>query len=356
MQDIIAFYRSGEDARAAREELLTSGFDAGHIRTYDNASHPGQTGQAGTRTPRENEGFVDRIKEWFGFADENDRSLYGEATRRGNCSVTVSVPADSDRQTENEEAYGPGADRAVAILKRHNPVDLDVEANQWRSQGWQGIESGTAPQQQQTASRTQAGEKRLPVTEEQLRVGKQAIQQGGVRIHTRVTEKPVEEQVNLRTERVEVERRPANRPATDQDRAFQERVIEETAISEQPVVQKEARVVEEVGLRKDVQQRTETVRDKVRRTDVDVERMKPGQQQTTAGAARSAADDEGARCETFATELASDERYRGRNFNDIELEARRSYEQRNPGQTWERVKEKVREAFDRVRDRTRARR
>jgi stress response protein YsnF len=38
-----------------------------------------------------------------------------------------------------------------------------------------------------------------------------------------------------------------------------------------PVVSKEARVVEEVGLRKDATQRTETVSDSVRRTEVEVE-------------------------------------------------------------------------------------
>ena len=40
---------------------------------------------------------------------------------------------------------------------------------------------------------------------------------------------------------------------------------------EQAVVNKDARVVEEVGIHKDAGQRTETVTDKVRRTEVEVE-------------------------------------------------------------------------------------
>jgi stress response protein YsnF len=44
------------------------------------------------------------------------------------------------------------------------------------------------------------------------------------------------------------------------------------------VVDKHARVVEEVAIRKDVEEQTETVRDTVRKTDVEVEQI-PGQQQ-----------------------------------------------------------------------------
>jgi uncharacterized protein (TIGR02271 family) len=363
MKDIIAFYRRAEDAREAREELITAGFDADDIRTYDDASYQGESGHVGT--PDQNEGFWDKVKEWFGFADESDRSMYGEATRRGNCSVTVRVPDDEDL-ADDEEARVPGPDIAMAILRRHDPIDLDTEVNRWRSEGWRGTEAATTPVAaqagqtvqsgpQQFSERNTEGEQSIPVTQEQLRVGKRVIQEGGIRIHTRVTEQPVEEQVNLRKEHVEVERRPVDRPATGDENAFQERVIEEAEISEEPVVQKEARVVEEVAVRKDVDQRTETVRDTVRRTDVDVERLNPGQLESNTAARTAGDDNERTRCETFANELASDERYRGRDFNEIESDARRSYEQRNPGQTWERVKDKVRDAFDRVRGKSKSR-
>ena len=52
---------------------------------------------------------------------------------------------------------------------------------------------------------------------------------------------------------------------------FTDRTIEATAQGEEAVVSKDARVVEEVGIRKDATQRTETVTDKVRRTEVEVE-------------------------------------------------------------------------------------
>jgi uncharacterized protein (TIGR02271 family) len=115
----------------------------------------------------------------------------------------------------------------------------------------------------------------VPVVEERLAVGKREVEQGGVRVKTRVEERPVEEQVNLREEHARVERRPVDRPANEADiaRAARGQSIEVTEMHEEPVVAKEARVVEEVVVGKEVEQRTETVRDTVRRTDVEVEKV-----------------------------------------------------------------------------------
>ncbi len=106
-----------------------------------------------------------------------------------------------------------------------------------------------------------------------MNVGKREVAGGRVRVRSYVVEQPVEEQVNLRDESVNVERRPVDRPLTgaDRDRAFQERTIEAEEKSEEAVVNKEARVKEELVVNKDVNQRTETVSDTVRRTEVEVQ-------------------------------------------------------------------------------------
>jgi uncharacterized protein (TIGR02271 family) len=119
------------------------------------------------------------------------------------------------------------------------------------------------------------GRAAIPVVEEQLQVGKRQVEQGGVRIHTTQTEKPVEANVNLREERVNVERHRVDRPATaaELNQPGRDAAIEVTATSEVPIVNKEARVVEEVVVNKDVKERTETVRDSVRKTDVKVEKI-----------------------------------------------------------------------------------
>ena len=118
------------------------------------------------------------------------------------------------------------------------------------------------------------GQAVVPVVEEQVKVGKREVSKGGVRVETHVTESPVEKDVQLREEHVNVQRRPANRPVTGEDMAaFQEGTIEVAETAEEAVVQKTAKVVEEVVINKTAQERTETVRDTVRRTDVDVEKV-----------------------------------------------------------------------------------
>jgi uncharacterized protein (TIGR02271 family) len=114
----------------------------------------------------------------------------------------------------------------------------------------------------------------IPIAEEELHVGKRQVGHGRVRIQSRVVETPVSEQVTLREERVDVERRPVSgttQASTLGGDPFQERTIEVEERREEAVVSKEARVVEEVVVRKDVEQRTETVSDTVRKTEVDVE-------------------------------------------------------------------------------------
>ena len=111
----------------------------------------------------------------------------------------------------------------------------------------------------------------IPVVEEELRVGKREVEKGGVRVTSNVTETPVEEEVRLREERINVERRPVNRPVSNADNACQSGTNEVTESAEEAVVAKNARVVEEVVVNKDVQERTERVQDTLHRTDVDVE-------------------------------------------------------------------------------------
>ena len=121
------------------------------------------------------------------------------------------------------------------------------------------------------ASLSDRGDQVIPVAQEQLRVGKRDVSHGRVRIRSYVVETPVEEQVTLREERVAVERRPVDRALGDAEQAFQERTIEAEERGEEAVVSKEARVTEEVVVRKETEQRTQTVSDTVRQTEVEVE-------------------------------------------------------------------------------------
>lgn len=120
-----------------------------------------------------------------------------------------------------------------------------------------------------------AVEEAIPVVEEELAVGKRTVERGRIQVRSRVIERPVEESVRLREEHVDVERRRVDQPISGDDASalFQERTVEMRETAEEAVVAKEARVVEEVVVRKDVDEHVEHVHDTVRRTDVDVERI-----------------------------------------------------------------------------------
>jgi uncharacterized protein (TIGR02271 family) len=120
-----------------------------------------------------------------------------------------------------------------------------------------------------SAGTTDEGTVRL--AQETLSVGKRAVSGGTTRIRRYVVETPVEEQVTLRSERVTLDRRPVTdaRPASAAE--FTDKVIEMTETSEEAVVSKSAQVTEEISLHKEVTDREETVRDTVRREDVEIE-------------------------------------------------------------------------------------
>lgn len=116
----------------------------------------------------------------------------------------------------------------------------------------------------------------IPVIKENFEVGKREEETGGIRIHKRVVDQPVEQKVNLREEHVKVDRKNVDRPATDADFDHsKDQDIEIREHSEVPVVNKEARVVEEVRVKKEVTQRDETVKGSVRNTEVHVDELEP---------------------------------------------------------------------------------
>jgi len=95
-----------------------------------------------------------------------------------------------------------------------------------------------------------------------------------VRVRSYVVEQPVQEQVHLREERVHVERRPVDRPAdmaAGTAEPFRERTIEVTATAEEAVAAKEARRKKENDVANYTEERTETVSDTVRRTEVEID-------------------------------------------------------------------------------------
>ena len=122
------------------------------------------------------------------------------------------------------------------------------------------------------------GGETVQVVEEELEVGKREVATGGVRVTSSVSEVPVEETVTLREEKVAAERTPASRALSPEEAeaAFQGKTVEATSTREEAEVTKQARVVGEVLIGKQTKEREETVRDTVRRTEVEVEKVEAG--------------------------------------------------------------------------------
>jgi uncharacterized protein (TIGR02271 family) len=278
---ITALYDTKGAAESARDDLVALGVPSTEVTIR--GTEDGGSGATATSSATEDKGFWSSLADLF--APDEDRYTYAEGVRRGGYLLTARVPEGLE-------------DQAADALERHDPVDLDQRVESWRQEGWTGYQAGAtsadagattgAVSSASEARRSDlgvggaatttnaAGEEVIQAAEEQLRVGKREIGRGGVRVRSYVTERPVEQQVELRQEHVSVERRPVDRELAPGDPAFQERTIEAVERGEEAVVSKTARVTEEIGLRKDVERETETVRDTVRKQEVEVEDERAG--------------------------------------------------------------------------------
>lgn len=322
-QTVIGVFDDASEAQQAMQELMEAGFSRNNIdlsaQTSSDmtGSSSYQTDSAHTHENREEKGGISGFfASLFGTDDDDDRRLRDNYTTVGDRHSILTVHAmDADE-----------AQRAADIMDDAGAIDVDERANQYRSstyadnrgsyntdEGYSGSTLGTgvsadplAPAYGVTSGITTSGTTNyadtnlndrdtmdrgrmdrdefrnttndeslnIPIIDEQLNVGKRTVERGGMRLRSRIVERPVEESVRLREERVRVDRNPVNRPATDADfTAFREGDVEMVEHAEVPVVGKEARVVEEVRLNKDVTERDETIRDTVRHTDVDVQNL-----------------------------------------------------------------------------------
>ncbi len=314
LQCIIGLFDRREDAMAAQQELIANGIEASSIQLSE---------QAGTAS--QEKGFWTRLKEAFGVEDAN---AYGEATRRGGTLLEV------------DDLSPTQVDLCAGILERHGAVDIDQRMGELR-QGAQT--SGVGATGLTGAERT---EETIPVTEERLKVGKRQERRGGVRVFSRVLEQPVSEDITLRDEQVHVERRRVDRPA--EAGAFEERSIELTELHEEPVVSKEARVVEEVVVGKDVAEHTETIEDTVRKIEVDVQDLEVDfrRDYETRYASSGVSFDEVRPAYDYGRELAEHAPDRTASWQTIEPQARDDFERRNPGM-WNRYSDAVRRGYER---------
>jgi uncharacterized protein (TIGR02271 family) len=202
--------------------------------------------------------------------------------------------------------------------------------------------------------------------EERIGVEKRSGQMGEVQIRKEVETEQVNIPVELRHEEVHVNRvdtpnRPV-RPGEAPD-AFQEGTIRVPVRGEEAVAHKEAIVTGEVVIDRDVVTERETVSDTVRRETVDVDedfkRNREGFRQhfDGRGAGLSGPATDTRRFEDAEPNYrrgftaARDDRFSGRNFEDAEPHLRREHGSMGSGDSWEHLREEIREGWERARRR-----
>lgn len=345
-QTVVGIFDTPDAARSAEEQLVSRGVDR-------SAVHITSAGAIAQERPASTTGGIRHFfSELFGTGHTEVAGTYSEAVRRGGIMLAVDVPDDADVEPVQNALENAGA------------IDIDQRAEQWRRQGWTGYDPEARPYTAEEIARERGTV--MPVIEEQMQVGKREVSKGVVRVFSRTIETPVQETVNLREEHATVERHMADRPATQADlEAFGEKSIEIEETEEKAVVSKEARVVGEVVVGKEATQSTETIKDTVRHTEVEVERGTAGMGatrrpyedyepdyrqdfQTRYAAQGGGTYEEYAPAYRYGHGLASDTRYQGRAWQEIEPEARRDWERRYPNSAWESFKLAVRHGWERV--------
>jgi stress response protein YsnF len=261
-EKIVTLFDTAQHADAARRNLEAAGFSPDDISTINNQTLT----MAGDRLNEP--GLWRRL---FGREIQSyESSVYGRSVQNGGVVLTVRVP-------ETEVA------KAARILNSHEAVDLQKRAMQQglikekekeKEKDTTATTTATAPPPAvMAAGKTTPQEEVLRLAEEQFDVGKRVISDGTTRIRRFVTVTPVETQVTLHEEHASVIRRASTDPNLIRDVDWSDKTIEVAETAEEPVITKSVHVTEEVVIRKEATDTVKTLRDKVRRQKVEIEKI-----------------------------------------------------------------------------------
>jgi len=267
-ETLVAAFDTKEHATAAVNALKAGGFHSDDISIFDHSRL--SVGRDVIGVAPKHAG----LWHWLFGSDLNlyEARVYGSTIDDGGTVVSVRVPRDQVAQ-------------ASGILDLHHPIDVHDRA----------VTSGYAP-----AAHVQAATKEiaaaatplakvqsvavtpklaevhsdtLRLAEEQLQVGKKLVETGRTSVRRFTTERDVSQDVTLHEEHAEVLRKAVSQPAELADVDWADGELEATETKEQALVNKTARVVEEVSLRKKGDDHVETIHEKLRRQQAEIEQV-----------------------------------------------------------------------------------
>jgi uncharacterized protein (TIGR02271 family) len=111
----------------------------------------------------------------------------------------------------------------------------------------------------------------VPLSEEQVKVGKRTVGAGEVKLYKRTTTEQVNVPVELKSEDAVIERVRPDEVNPSGKEPFQEERVEIPLSREEPVIEKETRVSGGVRVRKTEGTEQQTIRESVRHEDVDID-------------------------------------------------------------------------------------
>jgi uncharacterized protein (TIGR02271 family) len=172
----------------------------------------------------------------------------------------VKVPYPKDRVKD-----APDIDDDVISQDTEQQLANYYGVDYSKSRSETGLPEGTPGAQKGSGKQT------LTRSEEELAVGKRTTEAGRVRLRKYVTTEPVEEQINLTTERARVQREPVDRATASQEARIGEQQVEVPLSKEEAVVQKKTVPKEQVTVSKEPTTEQQTVSDKLRKEQIEVE-------------------------------------------------------------------------------------
>lgn len=265
-ETLVAVFDTPEHAEAAVEALKAGGFHEDDISIFDSDRL-----SAGTSTIAKDvkeAGLWHRI---FGSGlYKHEAAVFGQTVDRGGTVLSLRV-------LDSEVAH------AIGILDLHRPIDVHdravtsgIATGATVEAAAKAITEAPVTAEQKVAVTPKIAETHsevLRLAEEQLQVGKQNVETGRTRVRRFTTEREEAADVTLHEEHAEVLRRVVSEPVKIDDLDWSDRAIEVVETADQALVSKTARIVEEIALDKIGTDHIETVHEKLRRQQAEVERV-----------------------------------------------------------------------------------